>query len=267
MVVNDPNPLTGDWELLMRYHRIVDLIKAKNIHSFDDMKTMQGDTLSLAATPLLDLFKSSQSSHLSSAKAMEITRNFDGDTKVDSAGALLFNAWADQLTRNLFSRLSYLFTENYGSRNYRAPLLNQVQNPNSPWCDNSKTERVESCQESTNLALDKALDYLSKEYGNDPQNWAWGKAHIAISEHRPFSKVPLLGGFFNIKAPFPGDSFSVNMGRLELLQSKNPYETLRPQLKNCLRFFRPRKICLCLSNWSIRLGAKQAIPQYSLALG
>jgi len=227
IAANDPNPLTGDWEMPTRYHRIVDLIKSKNSHSIEDMKTMQGDTLSLAATPLLDLFKSSQSSHPLSAKAMEIGRSFDGDMKVDSAGALIFNAWADHLTRNLFSRLSYLFTENYGSRNYRAPLLNQIQNPNSPWCDNPKTDRLESCLESSNLALDKALDYLSKEYGDDPKTWTWGKAHIAISEHRPFSKVPILGNLFNIKTPFPGDSFSVNVGRLELLQSKNPYETVQ----------------------------------------
>lgn len=227
IAANDPNPLTGDWEMPTRYNRIVDLIKSKNIHSFDDMKTMQGDTLSLGATPLLELFKSSQSSHPLSTQAMEIARNFDGDMRVNSAGALIFNAWADQLTRNLFSRLSYLFTENYGSRNYRMPLLNQLQNPNSPWCDNPKTEHVESCQESANLALDKALDYLSKEFGNEPKSWVWGQAHLAISEHRPFSKVPFLGGLFNIKTPFPGDSFSINVGRLELLRSKNPYETLQ----------------------------------------
>ncbi|MBU3582248.1 penicillin acylase family protein [Polynucleobacter sp. AP-Capit-er-40B-B4] len=232
IAANDPNPLTGDWEMPTRYNRIVDLIKSKNVHSFDDMKTIQGDTLSLGATPLLELFKSSQSSHPLSTQAMEIARNFDGDMRVDSAGALIFNAWVDQLTRNLFSRLSYLFTENYGARNYRAPLLNQLQNPNSPWCDNPKTEKIESCSESANLALDKALDYLSKEYGNDPKSWTWGKAHIAISEHRPFSKVPLLGSLFNIKTPFPGDSFSVNVGRLELLLSRNPYETLQaPSLR------------------------------------
>jgi penicillin G amidase len=232
VATNDPNPLTGDWDLPTRYDRIVDLIKSKNIHSADDMKTMQGDTLSLAATPLLELFKSSQSSHPLSAKAMEIARGFDGNMKVDSAGALLFNAWADQLARNLFSRLSYLFTENYGARNYRGPLIRQVQNPSSPWCDDPKTEAVESCQQSSNNALDKALEYLSKEYGNDPASWAWGKAHIAISEHRPFSKVPLLGILFNIKTPFPGDSFSINVGRLELMQSKNPYETLQaPSLR------------------------------------
>ncbi|QWE07934.1 penicillin acylase family protein [Polynucleobacter ibericus] len=232
IAVNDPNPLTGDWELPTRYDRIVDLIKSKNIHSIVDMKTMQADTLSLAATPLLELFKSSQGAHPLSAKAMEIGRGFDGDMKVDSAAALLFNAWADQLTRNLFNRLGYLFSENYGTRNYRAPLLNQVKNSNSPWCDDPKTEQIESCQDSSNQALDKALDYLSKEYGDDPKAWSWGKAHTAISEHRPFSKVPLLGSLFNIKTPFPGDGFSINVGRLELMQSKNPYETLQaPSLR------------------------------------
>ena len=110
--------------------------------------------------------------------------------------------------------------------------MNQVKNPNSPWCDDPKTEQVESCQESSNKALDKALEYLSKEYGDDPKSWTWGKAHIAISEHRPFSKVPVLGSLFNIKTPFPGDGYSINVGRLELAQSKNPYETLQaPSLR------------------------------------
>lgn len=232
IAANDPNPLTGDWELPTRYDRIVDLIKSKGMHSLDDMKAMQGDTLSLGATPLLELFKASQSSHPLSTKAMEIGKNFDGNMKIDSAAALIFNAWADQLTRNLFSRLGYLFTESYGARHYRAPLLNQVKNPQSPWCDDPKTEAVETCQDSSNKALDKALEYLSKEYGDDPKAWAWGKAHIAISEHRPFSKVPLLGNLFNIKTPFPGDGFSINVGRLELMKSKNPYETLQaPSLR------------------------------------
>jgi len=232
IAANDPNPLTGDWDLPTRYDRIVEIIKSKNIHSADDMKTMQGDTLSLAAIPLLELFKSSQSSHPLSAKAMEIGRRFDGNMQLNSAGALIFNAWADQLTRNLFSRLSYLFTENYGSRNYRSSLIQQVTKPNSPWCDDPKTVQFESCQESSNKALDKALDYLSNEYGNDPAKWAWGKAHIAVSEHRPLSKVPLIGRLFNIKTPFPGDSFTINVGRLELIQSSNPYETLQaPSLR------------------------------------
>jgi penicillin amidase len=224
---NNPNPLTGDWDLPTRYDRIVDLIKSKGNPDLNYMKTMQADTLSLGSTPLLGLFKASKSSHQLAPKVQEIIQSFDGDMKVDSAGALIFNAWADQLTRNLFSRLSYLFTENYGSRSFRYPLLLALQNPNSPWCDDPKTKLVESCLESSNNALDKALDYLSAQYGNDPKNWSWGKAHIAVSEHRPLSKVPVLGKLFNITTPFPGDAYTVNVGRPEFLKSENPYETVQ----------------------------------------
>lgn len=222
---NDPNPLTADWDLSKRYDRIVEMIQAKDRHDFDSMKKMQADTLSLGATPLLELFKTSKPNHKLAPAAQEISKNFDGDMRVDSAAALIFNAWADQLTRNVFSRLGYLFTEHYGARNFRTPLLLQLANPNSPWCDNPKTEKVETCAESSNQAYEKALDELSERYGSDPSKWSWGKAHIAISEHRPFSKVPILDKIFNLSAPFPGDSFTVNVGRLELLQADSPYNT------------------------------------------
>ena len=229
---NDPNPLTADWDLSARYDRIVDLIKSRNSHDAEYMKAMQADTVSLGATPLLDLFKSSTPTHPLTAQAMEVSKDFNGDMRVDSAAALIFNAWADHLTRNLFSRLGYLFTENYGERNFRGALIAQVQNPNSPWCDNPKTDAVETCQDASNDAFNKALAYLSNEYGNDPKQWTWGKAHIAISEHRPLSKVPVLGKLFNLATPFPGDSNSINVGRLELLRSNSPYETLQaPSLR------------------------------------
>ena len=222
---NDPNPLTADWDLPTRYDRIVDLIQAKSQHDFNSMKTMQGDTLSLGARPLLELFKASTPNHKLGPQAVEVSKDFDGDMRIDSAAALIFNAWADQLTRNLFARLSYLFTENYGARNFRAPLILQLANPNSPWCDKPGTEKIETCAESSNEAYAKALDELSSRYGNDPSKWSWGKGHVAISEHRPLSKVPLLGSFFNLETPFAGDSFTVNLGRLELLQAGNPFET------------------------------------------
>jgi penicillin amidase len=232
IAANNPNPLTADWDLPTRYDRIVQLIKAKSNYDIQYMKTMQGDTLSLGATPLLELFKSSQSKHPLGAKALSLIQNFDGNMSIDSPSALIFNAWADQLTRNVFSRLSYLFFENYGVRNFRYPLIAILQDPNNPWCDIPNTPAVETCAESSNIAFDHALEYLNKQYGSDPASWAWGKAHIAISEHRPLSKIPVLGKLFNITTPFPGDSFSINVGRLELENSSNPYETLQaPSLR------------------------------------
>lgn len=227
IATNDPNPLTGDWDLSARYERIVDLIKARSSHDLDYMKTMQADTLSLSSIPLLDLFKSSTPTHPLGAKALELSKDFNGDMRVDSTAALIFNAWADHLTRNLFSRLGYIFSETYGDRNYRGALLAQIKNSNSPWCDAPKTQAVETCKEASNKAFDKALEFLSAEYGNDPSKWVWGKAHIAISEHRPLSKIPVLGKLFNLETPFAGDSNTINVGRLELLRSDHPYETVQ----------------------------------------
>jgi len=222
---NDPNPLTGDWESPARYERIVQLIQSQPVHDLAFMKTMQADTLSLGELPLLNLFKASKSNHPLASQALAMSQPFDGNMRLDSQGALIFNAWEDQLTRIVFSRLSYLFTENYGPRNFTIPLIRLVQNPDSPWCDNPNTPKVENCADASNEAFDKALDQLSDQFGSNPKNWVWGNAHIAVSEHRPFSKVPLLGSFFNLSQPFPGDSFTINVGRLEHLKADNPYET------------------------------------------
>ena len=131
--LNNPNPLTADWDVPTRYDRIVQLINAKSTFDLQYMKTMQGDTLSLGATPLLELFKSSKTTHPLGSKTLDLIQKFDGNMSVDSPGALIFNAWADHLTRNVFSRLSYLFFDDYGARNFRYPLIAILQNPNNPW--------------------------------------------------------------------------------------------------------------------------------------
>ena len=223
---NNPNPLTADWELPFRYDRIKQLLEAQNKHDLNSMRAMQGDTLSLGATPLLALFKGVQSNHPLSNSAKQITNTFAGEMVANSAAPTIFNAWADQLTRLLFSRLGNLFEQEYGKRRqFREALVLQIANPNSPWCDQPSSAAVENCAETAKLAYDLALDQLSSAYGTDPQKWLWGQAHLAIAEHRPFSKVPLLNKIFNLVNPFPGDSFSVNVGRLELGKSKQPYAT------------------------------------------
>ncbi len=223
---NNPNPLTADWELPFRYDRIKQLLGAQNKHDLNSMRAMQGDTLSLGAMPLLALFKGVQSNHPLSNSAKQITNTFAGEMVANSAAPTIFNAWADQLTRLLFSRLGNLFEQEYGKRRqFREALILQIANPNSPWCDQPSSAAVENCAETAKLAYDLALDQLSSAYGTDPQKWLWGQAHLAIAEHRPFSKVPLLNKIFNLVNPFPGDSFSVNVGRLELGKSKQPYAT------------------------------------------
>ncbi len=47
-------------------------------------------------------------------------------------------------------------------------------------------------------------------------SWRWGQAHQARSEHRPFSRVPLLAPLFELRAPVGGDTFTLNVSRVGL---------------------------------------------------
>jgi len=219
------NPLTGDWDLPFRYDRIKSMIEAKDQHDRSSMQTMQGDTLSLASYPLMDLFKQAKTKHPLQAASQSFIQSFDGSMARESVGALIFNAWADQLTRILFSRLGDSFKEEYGRRHFRAALLAQTANPNSPWCDVPNTSHLENCQEAANMALDKALSDLKNRYGSSPNQWQWGQAHQAVSEHRPFKGLPFLSTFFNVRVAIPGDAFTVNVGRPALNNIAAPYQS------------------------------------------
>jgi penicillin amidase len=53
--------------------------------------------------------------------------------------------------------------------------------------------------------------------------WRWGKAHVALSEHRPFGRVEPLARVFDIRVASPGDTFTVNAGRHNLRDDKQPF--------------------------------------------
>jgi penicillin amidase len=185
---------------------------------------MQGDVLSLGAQALLPLFKNAQSGHTLQPGIQSVIDRFDGSMSIDSTAALIFNTWVDQLTRILFSRLGDSFTEEYGRRSFRAAVNHQINNPDSPWCDVHTTAERENCQGAANLALQRALNDLSQRYGKSSTDWRWGTAHHAVSEHRPFKNIPLLAKFFNVSIPFPGDAFTVNVGRPVLNNPKAPFQ-------------------------------------------
>ncbi|HKX95412.1 MAG TPA: penicillin acylase family protein, partial [Methylibium sp.] len=46
--------------------------------------------------------------------------------------------------------------------------------------------------------------------------WRWGQAHAARAEHRPFSRVPWLARWFELRTPVGGDTYTVNVSRVGL---------------------------------------------------
>ncbi len=218
--------LTADWTSPYRYDRINQLLESKTKHDIESNMVLQADTLSLATTPLIALLKDTVSKNASHEKIQPLIENFKGDMKINDGGALIFNAWVDQLTRLIFKpKLGVFFDDIYHQRNLREGLIQILSNKDSSWCDDTKTPKMELCGDLSSQALNLAMEYLSNRYGSNPRDWTWGQAHPAISQHNPMSKVPFLGKLFELKVPFPGDTFTINVGRMNYSNPDEPYAT------------------------------------------
>ncbi len=223
---SSPYTLTTDWTMPYRANRIQELLGKNKQHNQDSMIAIQNDTVSLAALPLLKHFHENNSSHPLADSAKNEIQNFQGDMRINSSGALIFNAWVDQFTRAVFNeKLGTSFDRLYANKGLRDGLLNVLKNNPDVWCRPSNLPEIKNCAELSHLAMDRALNYLSQRYGKDPKKWQWGEAHPAIGVHKPLGQIPFLSQFFNISIPSAGDGQTVNVGKMSFGNTKESYSS------------------------------------------
>ncbi len=216
-----PHFITHHWALPFRFQRIEQLIAAQATHSQADLGRMHADVKSLAVAQLLPLLQKAQSSHPLAAAALAKLATFDGTMAADQAAPLIYWAWhrhlaqqvlTDELGAPLYDRL-------LGQRGYFDALegaLAAAPEGDGWWCDDKGTPAKETCAQQIDRAFSAALDELQAVHGSDVAAWQWGRAHIARSEHRPFSKVKALAKWFEVRTPVGGDSYTVNVSRVSL---------------------------------------------------
>ena len=214
-----PHFLGQDWVAPHRMQRITQLLEAKTKHSMKDMQNLQNDVLSLSTQRLLPHLLAANASHVLAPQAMQQLKDFRGEMLAEAAAPVIFAYWADELTRGLVApKLGQaLFEAQYGKKLFRSFLEDVMQRQDPWWCGPA------SCAEQSSQALTRALDRLSKDQGADPSAWRWGKAHVAISSHRPLGKSPVLAKVFDVTVPSAGDPFTVNVGSYWLNEKTAPF--------------------------------------------
>lgn len=213
-----PHHLTHEWALPFRQQRIEQLLQATPKHSLDSFAAMQADVHSLGAAPLLPWLQAARSPHALAPAAHAALQGFDGTMTPDSAAPLIFWAWTRQLTVGLFQDDlgEALFERAFATRSFRDALQERLAARDAAWCDDRRTPAPESCADQANAALTLALDELQARFGPDVTRWAWGQAHLAKGEHRPFSRVAALRPLFELQTPVGGDTYTVNVSRVAL---------------------------------------------------
>jgi penicillin amidase len=214
-----PHYLTSEWAVPYRMQRIEQLLAARPTHDLQSLRAIQADQLSLATVRLLPFIRQAKSAHPLAAEAHARLAAFDGTMAGDQPAPLIFWAWARQLTEGVFADDlgAAGWRGSLGSRSYRDALEGVLERNDARWCDDQSTPAVvETCAQQIDSAFTRALDELQAAQGSDVAAWRWDRAHVARSEHRPFSRVKALARWFELRTPVGGDTYTVNVSRVNL---------------------------------------------------
>ncbi|RZT93636.1 penicillin acylase family protein [Rivibacter subsaxonicus] len=213
-----PHYIGSEWALPYRQQRIEALLRARPQHDVASLRAIQLDQVSLATQKLLPLLRAARSKHPLAAAAQAELRAFEADMQADHAAPLIAWAWVRELTRGVFADDvgEALYERQLANRSFRDALEAVLERDDASWCDELHTPAVETCADQADAAFDRALVQLAARHGSDVAKWRWGDAHQARSEHRPFSKVPLLARLFELRVPVGGDTYTVNVSRVAL---------------------------------------------------
>jgi penicillin amidase len=216
--------LTFEWEPPYRARRIAELLDAEHAHTAASFARIQNDVVSLAARELLPKLLSAKPQTEEARRAVQALSAWDGTMAMDRAEPLILAAWWRELARALYSdELGDAFARNWSTRAVFIANVLDDRDGQSHWCDDVRTNRVETCGEILSASLEAALADLRRRYGADPARWKWGEAHPAHHAHRPFSRIPWLARFFDISLPSAGDAYTINVGRSDFEDPAAPF--------------------------------------------
>jgi penicillin amidase len=217
-----PHYITNEWAVPYRMQRIEQLLAQKPKHSLASLRELQADEVSIPTPRLLPYLKKARSNHALAAQAQQQLAAFESRMAADRAAPLIFWAWVRQLTMAVFADDigMPLYEKTLGGRTFRNALEAVIERNDAGWCDDRATAVAETCEQQIDAALTRALDELQGLQGSDVSQWQWGRAHQARSDHRPFSTVPLLARWFELRTPTGGDTYTVNVSRVNLRAHK-----------------------------------------------
>ncbi|MEP3244839.1 MAG: penicillin acylase family protein [Sneathiella sp.] len=221
---NYPHFITSDWSVPYRADRIKERLEQEEKHSIQTFVDLHADVKSLMAIELLDVLLTTRSADERSGKALVSLSTWDGQMTRKGNAPLIFNAWIRALNKAIYSDELGEFFPRYW-RHRPIFILNVLLNNDGQgrWCDDRTTDLKENCGAILQASLNSALDDLETRYGSTMEDWNWGEAHFAFSDHLPFSKVSGLDKIFDIRVPSAGGSFTVNVGRNRPADEKHPF--------------------------------------------
>lgn len=192
----------------LRAERIEELFESQELWDVEAMKAIQNDHFGardyfIVQRILLPLLNTSGKSEMHS-KTAEAIKNWDGQTDINSIGAVIYNQFLyfaleglvkDEVGEELFPKFA-------NSLLLKSNIERIFNDPTSIWWDDINTSEIQEEQALVlNKAFDKTVTALEKQFGTELNTWQWGEVHTLTHVHPIGRKAP-FDKIFNV-GPFP----------------------------------------------------------------
>ncbi len=192
----------------IRANRIETLFESEELWDVEAMKSIQNDNFGerdyfIVQRVLLPLLNSTNKSE-TYTKSIEELKNWDGNTDINSTGAVIYNQF-------LYFALEGLAKDEMGENDFekfanslllKSNIDRIFNDPTSIWWDNINTAEIK--EERNNILIDafeKSIAALEIQLGTDVDSWKWGEIHTLTHVHPIGRKAP-FDKIFNV-GPFP----------------------------------------------------------------
>jgi len=164
----------------------------------------------------------------------DILDKWDSQYSEDATAPVIFsklryyinkNTLFDELDKELFEKLSQTYL-------LKQSIERIYTNESSPWWDDLNTKDIKETRKQIFInSFTEAIDKLSEEWGSDPSQWRWEKAH-SLTFHHPFSKKKPMNKIFDV-GPFemPSGNGCLNKMDYHITDSKVNQVTAGPALR------------------------------------
>ena len=223
-----PYPISHTYGPPERISRIITLLQQRGKLSIDDFARIQSDvSMEMARIWTPKMLAGIHSDSLTSVQkeALDLLGKWDYSGTPDQAGASIFSATVQSLIEGIFkSHLGDTLYKYYVTENMYTILKavgHLLDEKDSPWFDNLATPQKETRDTVLSAAFIKAVDFLTEKFGDNPDNWQWGKLHTLTLYHPIGRHIPLFGLLMNSGAiPVGGGETTVNA---EMYRLSDPY--------------------------------------------
>jgi penicillin G amidase len=208
-----PYLMTHDWAYPQRAQRVAELLGAREMHSIESFKAIQADVVSLRTKEILPLMLAQVPKSSQHSEVIRALQTWDGSATLESPEQSIYAAWYGAFSRRLHADEFGDLVRQYPSSD--PPFVANVlrdEGGQTRWCDDVRTNAVETCASLLEVALEQALVDLQQQLGADWRVWQWGKLHEARGSHLSLDDTPVLGQLLDIVIPAPGGEGTVNVG-------------------------------------------------------